>query len=65
MKEQTPLSLGQLAGAGTAIVGNIVAGLLLGLGAAKYLHWTWAAPVGIVAGFLSGVFAMYRRLSRL
>ena len=65
MKQQTPLSLGELAGAGTGIIGTIVAGLLLGYLAARYLHWSWALPVGIVMGFVAGVVSMYRRLSKL
>lgn len=65
LKEQTPLSLAQLAGAGTSIIGTIVAGLLLGYLAARYLHWNWALPVGIVMGFIAGTVAMYRRLSKL
>ena len=65
MRDQTPLSLGELAGAGTGIIGTIVAGLLLGYLAARYLHWSWALPVGIVMGFVAGVVSMYRRLSKL
>ena len=65
MKEQTPLSLADLAGAGTAIIGTIVVGLLLGYLAARYLHWTWALPIGIVMGFIAGIVSMYRRLSKL
>jgi len=65
LKEQTPLSLGALAGAGTGIIGTIVAGLLLGYLAARYLHWSWALPVGIVMGFVAGVVSMYQRLSKL
>ena len=64
MKEQTPLSLAQLAGVGTGIIGTIVAGLLLGYLAARYLHWNWALPVGIVMGFVAGVLSMYHRLSK-
>jgi len=65
LKEQTPLSLAQLAGAGTGMIAAIVIGLLLGLGAARYLHWNWALPGGIVLGFAGGMVAMYRRVSRL
>jgi len=65
LKEQTPLSLGQLAGAGTGIVGSIVVGLVLGYLAARYLHWSWALPVGIVMGFIAGVVSLYQRLSKL
>jgi F0F1-type ATP synthase assembly protein I len=65
LKEQTPLSLGELAGAGTGIIGTIVAGLFLGYLAARYLHWSWALPVGIIVGFVTGVVSMYQRLSKL
>ena len=65
VKEQTPASLGMLAGAGTLIVGNVVVGFVLGYFAARYLHWTWALPFGIILGFISGFVSMYRRLSRL
>lgn len=65
MKEQTPLSLGQLAGAGTGIIGSIASGLILGYLAARYLHWNWALPIGIVMGFVTGVVSMYQRLSKL
>ncbi|MFI5388145.1 MAG: AtpZ/AtpI family protein [Candidatus Eremiobacterales bacterium] len=65
MKQQTPLSLGELAGAGTGIVGSIAVGLILGYLAARYLHWNWALPVGIVMGFVAGVVSMYQRLSKL
>jgi len=65
LKEQTPLSLGQLAGAGTGIIGSIVVGLVLGYLAARYLGWSWALPVGIIMGFIAGVVSMYQRLSKL
>jgi F0F1-type ATP synthase assembly protein I len=65
LKQQTPLSLGELAGAGTGIVGSIAVGLILGYLAARYLHWNWALPVGIVMGFVAGVVSMYQRLSKL
>jgi hypothetical protein len=63
MTGRDPLSLGSLAGAGTGLIGAIFAGLLLGLAAARYAHWEWAVPVGIVAGFVGGVVSMYRRIS--
>ena len=65
MKEQTPLSLADLAGAGTTVVGSIAVGLVLGYLAARYLGWSWALPGGIVLGFAGGIFAMYRRISKL
>lgn len=65
MKPQTPLSLAELAGAGTGIIVTIVSGLILGYLAARYLHWNWALPVGIVMGFVAGVVSMYQRLSKL
>lgn len=65
MKEQTPLSLSQLAGAGTGLIGTLVVGFSLGYVAARYLHWSWALPVGIVAGFIAGMVALYRRISAL
>jgi F0F1-type ATP synthase assembly protein I len=65
VKDQTPLSLGQLAGAGTTVIGTIVVGLFLGIAAARYLHWEWALPAGVVLGFVAGIFSMYRRISNL
>lgn len=65
MKQQAPLSLAELAGAGTGIIVTIVSGLILGYLAARYLHWNWALPVGIVMGFVAGVVSMYQRLSKL
>ncbi len=65
LKDVHPLTLSQLAGAGTTVVGTIVVGLLLGIAAAKYLHWEWALPAGIVLGFIAGVVSMFRRLSTL
>lgn len=65
MKPQAPLSLAELAGAGTGIIVTIVSGLILGYLAARYLHWNWALPVGIVMGFVAGVVSMYQRLSKL
>ena len=63
MKQPDPLSLANLAGAGMGVIGSIVVGLLLGLAAARYAHWDWAVPAGIVLGFVAGVVAMFRRLS--
>jgi F0F1-type ATP synthase assembly protein I len=63
MKTPSPLSLAELAGAGTAVIGAVVVGLLLGLAAARYLHWDWGVPVGIVLGFVAGLVSMFRRLS--
>ena len=63
MKEQTPLSLAQLAGAGTSLIGAIVVGMLLGYAAARYAHWEWALPCGILLGFVGGMIIMYRRIS--
>ncbi|HLJ83265.1 MAG TPA: AtpZ/AtpI family protein [Candidatus Eremiobacteraceae bacterium] len=53
----------QLAGAGSSIVGTLVVGLLLGLAAARYLHWEWAAPVGLILGFVAGIVSAYRRFT--
>lgn len=63
MKEPTPLSLAQLAGASTTVIAAVVVGMLLGFAATRYLHWDWAIPVGIVLGFVGGIVSMYRRLS--
>jgi F0F1-type ATP synthase assembly protein I len=65
VKRQTPLSLSELAGAGTGVIGTLVVGLLLGYAAARYLHWSWALPVGIVLGFVAGLVSLYRRISSL
>lgn len=65
MKQQDPLSLSELAGAGTGLIGTIVAGLFLGYLGARYLHWSWALPIGIVLGFIAGIVSLYRRISRL
>jgi F0F1-type ATP synthase assembly protein I len=65
MKEQGPLSLAQLAGAGTGLIGPIFIGLLLGYVVARYAPWEWGLPVGIVAGFVAGMISMYRRISSL
>lgn len=65
MKAPTPLSLAELAGAGTTMVGSIVVGLLLGLAAARWLGIAWATPIGIVLGFVGGIYATFRRLTFL
>jgi F0F1-type ATP synthase assembly protein I len=53
----------QLAGAGSSIVGTLVVGLLLGLAAAKFLHWEWAPPIGLIFGFVAGIVSAYRRFA--
>jgi hypothetical protein len=65
VKPQSPIDLAQLAGAGTGVIASLVVGLLLGLAAARYLHWDWAVPVGVVLGFAAGIISMFRRLSAL
>jgi F0F1-type ATP synthase assembly protein I len=65
MKDQGPLSLAQLAGAGTGLIGTIFVGMLLGFIVARYLHWEWGLPAGIVLGFVAGMVSMYRRISSL
>jgi hypothetical protein len=65
VKQPTPLSHAELAGAGTSVIVTLVAGLLLGLAAARYLHWEWAVPVGVIVGFAAGIASMFRRLSTL
>ena len=57
--------MSSLAGAGTGLIGTLAVGLLLGYAAARYLHWSWALPIGIVLGFAAGMVALYRRISRL
>jgi F0F1-type ATP synthase assembly protein I len=65
VKQPSPLSLAQLAGAGASVIATLVVGLLLGLVAARYLHWEWAVPVGIILGFAAGIASLFRRLSAL
>ena len=65
MKQQSPLSLAQLAGAGTSVIATLVVGFLLGLAAARLLQWEWAVPVGIILGFAAGIASLFRRLSSL
>jgi len=63
VKQRPPLELAQLAGAGTTVIATLVVGLLLGLAAARFLHWEWAVPVGVILGFAAGIASMFRRLS--
>jgi F0F1-type ATP synthase assembly protein I len=63
MKQQNPLSLAQLGGAGMSVFGTLIVGFLLGLLAHKLLHWDWAVPVGILVGFVAGVVSMFRQLA--
>jgi putative F0F1-ATPase subunit (Ca2+/Mg2+ transporter) len=63
VKQQTPLDLAQLAGAGTSVIATLVVGFLLGLGAARLWHWEWAVPIGIILGFAAGIVSLFRRLS--
>jgi F0F1-type ATP synthase assembly protein I len=64
-RQQTPLSLARLGGAGFALIANVIVGGLLGAAAYKYLHWDWAVPVGILVGFVSGFYSMFRQLSNM
>ncbi len=63
MKQQNPLSLAQLGGAGMTVIGTLIVGLGLGLLAAKFLHWDWAVPIGILLGFAAGIYSMFRQLA--
>ncbi|HXW51538.1 MAG TPA: AtpZ/AtpI family protein [Candidatus Acidoferrales bacterium] len=63
MKQQTPLSLAQLGGAGMSIIGTLVVGFAIGWCASRFLHWDWAIPVGIILGFVAGMVSMFRQLS--
>jgi F0F1-type ATP synthase assembly protein I len=63
MKQQNPLSLAALGGAGMSVIGTLVVGFLLGWLASRTLHWDWAIPVGIVLGFVAGIISMFRQLS--
>ena len=47
------------------VIGTLIVGLALGLAAARYLHWEWAVPAGVVLGFIAGIVSMFRRLSTL
>jgi hypothetical protein len=64
VKPRQDLSTTLLAGAGFRLVGTIFAGLLIGLVAFRYTHFGWTVPLGILFGFLGGMAAMYRDLSR-
>jgi F0F1-type ATP synthase assembly protein I len=63
VKQQNPLSLAQLSGAGMSVISTLVVGFALGWVASHYLHWDWAIPIGIVLGFAAGMFSMFRQLS--
>lgn len=63
MKQQNPLSLAQLGGAGMSVIGTLVVGFALGWLASRFLHWDWAVPVGILLGFAAGIVSMFRQLS--
>ena len=65
MMAQRPLAIAELTGAGMSVIATVVVGLLLGLAAARYLHWAWAVPVGIVVGFVAGLVGMFRRLAAM
>jgi F0F1-type ATP synthase assembly protein I len=63
MKQQSPLSLGQLSGAGMSTISTVIFGFALGWLASHYLHWDWAVPVGILLGFIGGFVSLFRRLA--
>jgi F0F1-type ATP synthase assembly protein I len=63
LKQQPPLKLGSLAAAGMTVVGALVVGLAAGLLIAKYAHWEWAVPVGLLLGFIGGLISMFRQIS--
>jgi len=65
MKQQTPLSLARLGAIGFSLIANVIVGGLLGYVAYHFLNWGWAVPVGILLGFVSGFFSMFRQLSQL
>lgn len=65
MTAQDPLSGSRLAGVGFSLFANVIVGLLLGLAANKYLHWSWAVPAGVLVGFVSGFFSMFRQLKNM
>lgn len=65
MSGKPPLSLASLGGIGFSLIANVIAGGLLGFAAYKFLNWGWAVPVGILVGFVSGFFSMFRQLSQL
>jgi F0F1-type ATP synthase assembly protein I len=63
MRQQDPLTLGQLGGAGMSVVATLIVGFGLGWLGARYLHWDWAVPVGILLGFAAGIVSMFRQLA--
>lgn len=63
MKQPSPVTLANLAGAGTIVIGSLVMGLVIGLAAARFLHWDWAVSAGIIVGFAAGIALLFRRLS--
>jgi F0F1-type ATP synthase assembly protein I len=63
MKQQDPVPLSQLGGAGMSVLGTLVVGFGLGWLASRFLHWDWAVPVGIVLGFVAGIVSMFRQLA--
>jgi F0F1-type ATP synthase assembly protein I len=65
MKDPAPLSLARLGGIGFSLIANVIVGGLLGFAAYRYLHWTWALPVGMLLGFVSGFVSMFRQLGRM
>ena len=65
MSGKPPLSLASLGGIGFSLIANVIVGGLLGFAAYKFLNWGWAVPVGILVGFVSGFFSMFRQLSQL
>jgi hypothetical protein len=65
MSGKPPLSLAVLGGIGFSLIANVIVGGLLGFAAFKFLNWGWAVPVGILAGFVSGFFAMFHQLKAI
>lgn len=65
MSGKEPLSLAGLGSIGFTLIANVIAGGLLGFAAYKFLNWGWALPVGILVGFVSGFFAMFRQLRQM
>jgi len=63
VKQPSPVTLANLAGAGTIVIGSLVMGLIAGLAAERFLHWDWAVPAGIIIGFGAGITLLFRRLS--
>jgi F0F1-type ATP synthase assembly protein I len=63
VKQPSPVRLAQLAGAGSSVIICVVAGMVIGLAAAHFLHWDWAVPVGVIVGFAAGIASLFRRLS--